>query len=189
MNIATLRLLKGNEWKIFQKTVPGIGRNFHIFFAERISGIKVSARTIDELYDLLNGSKHTKECWALINKQWKRMDDWVKAHPNYCRHCGGVGAFFSIYDPSPSGVSLSPGSMTDVDPCPECAEKGICAECGQQMFNPEDPNHDWEPATCPHCGFEEEKATGMPQWDGPCICEEQRIQEEYIKNKEEVYNG
>lgn len=47
----------------------------------------------------------------------ERREAWERQYPNYCRCCGGHGAFYSTYDPSPAGVSLGPGYMTDSDPC------------------------------------------------------------------------
>jgi len=51
----------------------------------------------------------------------------------YCRSCLGRGEWRESYDPSPSGVGLSPGSMWDVGPCgcidhelPRCPRCGAC---------------------------------------------------------------
>lgn len=48
--------------------------------------------------------------------------------------CGynNSGCVYTEDDPSPPGVSLSPGSYTFVDPC-ECVEAGICPWCGSAL--------------------------------------------------------
>jgi hypothetical protein len=187
MNIAKLRELKGKDWKISRKTVPSIRGNMYIFSAERISGVKSPARTVNELFHFLNGEGHTPECWARMNAEWDEMDQWVRDHPNYCRHCQGMGGFASSYDPSPAGVSLSSGSMMEFDYCPECTEKGVCPECGQQMFDPD--AFGWsDMLVCPHCGWKEETASGMPQGHQEyCPCQEKKMEESYAKMEKEGY--
>ena len=56
--------------------------------------------------------------------------------PNYCRECNGYGAHFFQYDPSPAGIGLSAGYMTDADPC-GCVESGHCPRCGEAGVDPE----------------------------------------------------
>jgi hypothetical protein len=66
---------------------------------------------------------HTAECDAEAAKSKAAVvafyEKWPKAH----KGCKAVGGFYSTYDPSPAGVALSPGRMTDYDPCEECEEK------------------------------------------------------------------
>jgi hypothetical protein len=95
--------------------------------------------------------KHLPECNKAFESYEKEVAEYKKKWPNYCRSCGGWSGGFSNYDPSPAGVSLGSGYMTDFDPCPDCYEKGICARCGKQMFNPEEGD---DPESCPHCGFD-----------------------------------
>jgi ribosomal protein S27AE len=47
------------------------------------------------------------------------------------------GAILVIDDPSPPGVSLSPGSYAYVDPCP-CVIERICPHCGEQLIGSDD---------------------------------------------------
>lgn len=63
---------------------------------------------------------------------WDRIL-WQARWSEYCTHCEGEGGSVSYYDPSPAGVSLSPGYMVDWDPCPHCTEKGICPRCGADL--------------------------------------------------------
>jgi len=86
--------------------------------------------------------------------------DW----PNYCRVCGGWGGTYSAYDPSPSGVSLSPGHMWEAEPCPECMDKFKCPRCAGQL-----EDKDFDNDTCPHCGLDFKEGDGIPQPPG-CIC-------------------
>ena len=72
-----------------------------------------------------------------------------------CSKCGGTG--FVVYedDPSPSGVSLSPGTMMFSDPCPECYEKDICPRCGRQLPEEsaiDDENEEYD--VCYGCGWD-----------------------------------
>lgn len=177
MNIAKLRQsFEPRGWKIARINVPSIAGNKRIFSAERISGVKVPGRTADDIFDALMGKGHTGECWASMNAEWDKMDQWVREHPNYCRNCQGMGGFAGSYDPSPAGVSLSPGSMQEFDYCQECTEKGICPECGKQMFDPD--TSDWsEMLVCPHCNWKEETAAGMPQGHQEyCPCQEAEME-------------
>lgn len=73
--------------------------------------------------------KHTIECIER-NKRWdKKVAEYEKKYPNHCEFCDGWGGKWSYYDPSPSGVGLSSGYMTDFDPCPDCLEQGLCPMC------------------------------------------------------------
>jgi predicted RNA-binding Zn-ribbon protein involved in translation (DUF1610 family) len=98
--------------------------------------------------------KHTKECEQQFVERSAAIMTWINLWPNYCKTCSGAGASYSTYDPSPAGVSLSPGSMVDVEICPDCAEKGICSRCGEPVWDPDDIEY-----PCPKCG-----------WDGKDCC-------------------
>lgn len=78
---------------------------------------------------MCNQAKREQNWWDRI--LWQAR--WQARWPNSCSHCEGNGGFYSSYDPSPSGVSLSPGSIMDWDPCPDCTEKGICPRCGNDL--------------------------------------------------------
>ena len=74
------------------------------------------------------------EEFAKVHDQWKA--EYAKAreqHPHACVSCGGSGAVYSTYDPSPSGVSLGAGWFMDVDPCPDCLDQDKCPRCGSKM--------------------------------------------------------
>lgn len=77
---------------------------------------------------------HTPRCvqqTALVElSRWH----WKQMWPNYCPKCEGLGFHYYQYDPSPPGISLSPGYMVDCDPC-KCIEKaGACPRCGEQFI-------------------------------------------------------
>ena len=93
--------------------------------------------------------KHTEECEKRFSEQWAAREAWVKLWPNHCKTCGGAGASYSTYDPSPAGCSLGSGSMTDVTVCEDCSEKGICSRCGEQVWDPDNIED-----LCPKCGWD-----------------------------------
>ena len=76
-----------------------------------------------------------KECDRKITAYETAVRCFEERHPKYCRRCGGAGVKTESYDPSPAGVSLSPGSMTEDVACPECAEKNLCSLCGKKLTN------------------------------------------------------
>jgi hypothetical protein len=41
-----------------------------------------------------------------------------------CERCEGARWVEYSYDPSPPGVALAPGTMTDMEPCPKCNPRG-----------------------------------------------------------------
>jgi len=117
---------------------------------------------------------HTKICAMFSAKQAFARFVYEQAHPNYCRNCGGIGELVYCDDPSPVGISLSPGQMEFSDPCPECTEKGICPECGGQWdtLDLECEN------SCVNCGFRYGKTFGIPpEWE--CFCYEYFTDEFY----------
>lgn len=114
--------------------------------------------------------EHKEGCWypqALEDEQI-----YIEAWPGHCTNCHGWGGFVESYDPSPAGVALSPGSIQEYDPCPECLENRLCPRCGSSV----DSYEDWDagqPARCPGCGFIEEETPGRPFADNePCSCME-----------------
>lgn len=111
---------------------------------------------------------HKPECYRRALDASAQQTSWAMAHPGYCRTCEGWSASYSTYDPSPAGVSLSPGYMVDVAPCPHCtdAPEARCPHCSSVL--PVDDNAEpiWECA----CGWAE-GADGKPPFGGDfCLC-------------------
>jgi len=134
--------------------------------------------------------EHTKACIEYMSKLKKARDDYEVLYPDYCHVCQGTGEILYSYDPSPAGVSLSPGMMIDSDPCLECLQKGLCPRCRK-------PVPEWdvdfnESATCHFCGWQYLISLGCPVGDDECNCfdawvdEQERLIEEKIDyNREE----
>ena len=77
-------------------------------------------------------------------------------------------------DPSPSGVSLSPGYMEDWDPCTECVEQNKCPRCGGPLTGKRN-----EPDTlyCRKCRWNsDEKFEGIPERP-ECDCYYAQVEE------------
>ena len=122
------------------------------------------------------------EALAEIERAQAARTAWFAKWPNACRVCEGHGGDWSSYDPSPAGVSLSPGVMYDFDPCPVCigsdwAERtetdeegepytvmlGKCPRCAALMPNEGD-------APCPACGWnwgqgDDDTAPRVPEYE------------------------
>ncbi len=101
----------------------------------------------------------TPECKAAFQKYREATTAYNEQWPDACEKCKGAGKFGYSYDPSPAGVALSPGRMYEEEPCPNCAEKGICARCGKGGLPEEGP--------CKHCGFNYDSAAPEPP---ECLC-------------------
>lgn len=101
----------------------------------------------------LTENGHTEDCNRRKAKYEADLAAFEQAHPNYCRVCGGRGGFAYNYDPSPAGVSLSPGYMTEVEPCSECVERGVCPLCTQHTL-------DEDGEKCSNCEW---------KWDDPNV--------------------
>lgn len=116
--------------------------------------------------------EHSAECIARQAELEKRQAEYRAKWPNFCETCNAEGGIGYDYDPSPAGLSLGSGHMTDYDPCPDCVEKGICPRYGKEVWTEED----WEsgdPVICPGCGWYKENdpqsyPTGI---GGMCECE------------------
>lgn len=120
--------------------------------------------------------KHSYECRKSFDLYNKEVKEYKKKWPNYCRTCRGWSGEFYSYDPSPAGISLGSGYMTDFEPCPDCYENGKCARCGEQIFNPEEGD---DPEFCPHCGFDFGVKHNGLRLEPECYCEiERSISEE-----------
>jgi len=99
------------------------------------------------------------------------VEQFIKTYPGYCKSCSGWGGNTSCYDPSPAGISLSPGYMMDWEPCSNCVEEGRCPRCGGTCEFEEGPDHYVCRGTCGWSSDDDEP--GIP--DGPeppcCTCE------------------
>lgn len=80
--------------------------------------------------------RHLDEC----DRMRKRWEEQVKAfevrYPNYCCDCQGWGYFMWSFDPSPAGVALGSGWLTDAEPCESCEGREtdpVCALCGTPL--------------------------------------------------------
>lgn len=82
-------------------------------------------------------------------------DAWSAKWPDACNECGGWGGHTYSYDPSPPGVSLAPGSMSDFDPCeaPGCVSEGFCARCGKPTLSEIPGVFDEGQGPCKECGW------------------------------------
>ena len=83
---------------------------------------------------------------------------WQQQWPNHCTRCEGAGVLEYDDDPSPTGVSLAPGTMRFTDPCPQCVEYDLCPRCGGDL----DELTGDEALTCPHCGWNSENPERCP---------------------------
>lgn len=104
--------------------------------------------------------KHKEHCDKSFDLYEALRADYEQSYPNYCKKCNGWGGSYSKYDPSPSGIALSPGYMEEFDLCPHCLEQSICPRCGNSnIFMDEDNNYK---NTCGSCGFVEGESEGRP---------------------------
>lgn len=79
--------------------------------------------------------EHSEKCKQLTEEYNRRILEWEREWPNYCKNCNGAGQFVSYYDPSPPGVSLGSGYMEDIDPCDMCTINSICPRCGGRSLS------------------------------------------------------
>ena len=105
-------------------------------------------------------------CLERKKKHEQAIADYKSAWPNFCRKCNGWGGHAYDYDPSPAGVCLAPGTMTDFDPCPHCIEKGICPRCGG--VNPDPEAFCDEDYACIHCGWVQADGGRPRDWCEEC---------------------
>ncbi|MHA2066250.1 MAG: hypothetical protein ACXABY_17900 [Candidatus Thorarchaeota archaeon] len=96
-------------------------------------------------------------------KEWKLdLATYIKQWPDYCKECNGWGGQTSTYDPSPAGISLSPGYMTDYDPCGECVEKDICPRCAEKSVKLIEHDEKGDHYACLECKWVEQEDEGCP---------------------------
>jgi hypothetical protein len=126
--------------------------------------------------------EHTESC-----KKFRAAYDVKKAAyelqwSHYCKSCGGWGYSSYNFDPSPHGVSLGSGFMTETEVCSTCVEQGICPRCGELSL-------DEEGNKCLVCGWEynvpgNEGLDPEPECECDYIWEEKRYQEYYDSFKD-----
>ncbi len=113
-------------------------------------------------------TKCTPEC---IEQQrtWRiALHEYVTKWPQHCKSCDGWGYHWYEYDPSPAGIALSHGTMTDCDPCADCIEQGKCPRCGKEVWTEDDFNPD-DPVVCLECGWKEDDPDVAPE-QPECYC-------------------
>lgn len=125
---------------------------------------------------------HSDSCAKNIAVYESLVEEYRKRWPHYCRFCGGLGGFGYSFDPSPAGVSLSPGCYWDFEPCEECM--GRCPRCYREnsddgygqthtMFTVKNSRGEMVRPTCGYCGFVLEDTRGLPQ-KPECFCYDEK---------------
>ena len=90
------------------------------------------------------------------------QDVYRRTWPKHCAKCRGWGLHYDTYDPSPAGVSLSAGTMTDVSLC-ECVEGGICPRCAREPLEVKEDAYNGDWCFCVGCGWTETKTEGISE--------------------------
>ena len=115
-------------------------------------------------------SDHKPTCMTVVHEEQDKalQAKWYDAHntylqdwPKHCKTCGGWGLHYDTYDPSPAGVSLSAGTMTDVSLC-KCIEDGTCPRCGREPLRVYEDAYNGDWCFCLGCGWTENKTEGSP---------------------------
>ena len=106
-------------------------------------------------------------CEVETAKYKTALAEFERQYPKYCRKCGGQGYIEYSYDPSPAGVSLSPGRMYDTEPCIECTERGVCPLCTRPLTR----DSDNRTCGCPENIY----APSPPDFECPQLIEQNRI--------------
>lgn len=96
---------------------------------------------------------HTNECIAGTAKSDQSRLAWFQQWPYYCTNCNGDGMFVDYYDPSPPGISLGSGYMTDIEMCEKCTNHGYCPRCGVLSWPIDDEDDEIPETPCPNCGW------------------------------------
>jgi len=138
---------------------------------------KAYAEILGDLADLPRASAYiecTDECKAQFAEWEAARDAYAAQWPNYCRKCSGNGGHVYQDDPGDRHCSLSGGFMEFDEPCIHCLENGICPRCGKLAW-PDDA-FEQETLTCPHCGWNEDKAAELALPEQPeCLCWEKDL--------------
>jgi len=110
--------------------------------------------------------KHSDECVKARAAYERDLAELYASYPKHCQKCGGWGGRYSLYDPSPAGVSLGPGHMVDFDPC-ECVNNGICPLCGEKSASVQEAIETGVDIVCSLCGWK--VGDSVPQ-EPECFC-------------------
>ena len=93
---------------------------------------------------------HKPSCYQVRARIELERHWYMKAWPNYCAECGGVGGKWY-------GVSLSSGSYTYFGPCETCVINARCPRCGEKVTWIDEGSgrgcDDIEYYECNHCGW------------------------------------
>lgn len=111
---------------------------------------------------------HTSQCLEAMERRQREREEYATLWPHHCKRCEGAGGTSYSYDPSPSGVGLSPGGYWEFEPCEAC--DGHCPRCGAEA------PQDWVDggsSTCTHCGWSwgHHKGDVCPPPYEDCYCE------------------
>lgn len=124
--------------------------------------------------------KHNYNCWLRRNEWEEQVAIYDNEWPDHCKACDGAGKFEDTYDPSPAGVSLGSGTITDVAICDECVQDFPmrCPRCGGTWVYGDADNYDdivddivSNEKPCSRCGWNWAKTPGdwRPQ-EPECFC-------------------
>ena len=100
--------------------------------------------------------KHSTECLKRRQEVEKLRAEYIAAHPNYCRKCGGQGYKTTKENQAPIGSGYY--WVEDImEYCNDCLDQGRCPGCGEKAFTEEEVDKDLEYLCCSHCGWTIEK--------------------------------
>ena len=77
-----------------------------------------------KLRNMLNNPTFVDPHGEIWNEFRQQNNEWVAAHPNFCRACCGYGATY--YPPTGSKPNT-------VDICSNCVEKNVCPVCSKSL--------------------------------------------------------
>ena len=126
---------------------------------------------------------HTRYCIETAAKINATRDEYQEKWPHHCKSCGGWGGTEYSFDPSPAGISLASGTMTDFEPCENCICEGICPRCGSFAENFED-----ETSTCSECGWKDGD-DGIPRPHECCCYDNSWLDDGWLESAYEDNNG
>lgn len=104
---------------------------------------------------------HTTECIARHEAVKAAEMAWCEQWPNYCKGCGGAGAFYDY------GSRDEPPSS---DYCESCAGKCLCGRCGLPgLTNEENGDETSGEGPCKLCGWNYDDIIPDSSRDCDCI--------------------